>query len=101
VPILSVYLRAVATHPADLITGIYDRYAREWDADRQRLGWNDKPWHERFAATLPRGAAVLDLGCGSGMPVARNLVQHGLRVTGVDASPTMIALCRSRMAEQE
>jgi trans-aconitate methyltransferase len=35
------------------------------------------------------------------MPVAVNLVKHELRVTGVDASPTMIALCGSRMPEQE
>ena len=46
-------------------------------------------------------ASVLDLGCGSGNPVGRNLVRNGLRVTGIDASPTLISICRSRMPEQE
>jgi SAM-dependent methyltransferase len=39
---------------------------------------------------------VLDLGCGAGEPIARHLIAAGYAVTGVDASPTMIALCRSR-----
>lgn len=88
-------------HAADQIVAIYDRHAIEWDDDRKRASWNDKAWHDRFVACLTQGATVLDLGCGSGMPVAHNLVQHGLYVTGVDSSPTMISLCRNRMPEQE
>jgi trans-aconitate methyltransferase len=88
-------------HAADQIVAIYERYAIEWDDDRKRASWNDKPWHDRFVACLTQGATVLDLGCGSGMPVAHNIVQHGRHVTGVDSSPTMISLCRNRMPEQE
>jgi hypothetical protein len=33
--------------------------------------------------------------------VARHLVERGLHVTGVDSSPTMISMCRSRMPDQE
>lgn len=51
-------------------------------------------WLQRFAAILPAGGAVLDLGCGSGRPVARWLMAEGFRVTGVDAAPEMVALCR-------
>jgi SAM-dependent methyltransferase len=90
--------------PASLaarIVGHYEKHAREWDADRRALGWTDKPWHDRFVAALPRGAAILDLGCGAGSPVALNLVAHGFRVTGIDASPTLISLCRERMPGQD
>ena len=38
------------------------------------------------AAGLPPGAAVLDVGCGAGATVARLADDHGLRVTGLDAS---------------
>jgi SAM-dependent methyltransferase len=82
---------------AEKVAAIYERYAREWDADRNRVGWNDKGWHDRFIAGLPKGAAVLDLGCGSAEPVARHLAEHGLHVTGVDTSPTLISLCRERL----
>jgi trans-aconitate methyltransferase len=43
---------------------------------------------------------VLDLGCGGGEPVAMALTAHGLKVTGVDAAPTLISLCKERMPAQ-
>jgi SAM-dependent methyltransferase len=89
------------TDLADKIIGHYERHAIEWDADRRKSYWNDKRWHERFADALPTGATVLDLGCGGGMPVASNLVGRGLQVTGIDSSPTMISLCRSRLPRHE
>jgi SAM-dependent methyltransferase len=82
---------------ADRIIGHYERHAIAWDGDRARAVWNDKPWHERFIAFLPEGATVLDLGCGSGSPVARHMAACGLKITGVDSSPTFISLCRSRL----
>jgi cyclopropane fatty-acyl-phospholipid synthase-like methyltransferase len=44
---------------------------------------------------------VLDLGCGSGVPIARHLLDHGCRVTGVDASREMLALARANCPEAE
>ena len=82
---------------ADRIIGHYERHATAWDEDRTRATWNDKPWHDRFVAMLPKGASVLDLGCGSGNPVARHLAAQGLKMTGVDFSPTFISLCRDRL----
>ena len=81
--------------------GIYQRHATEFDADRRRFGWNDKGWHVRFVELLPNNATVLDLGCGPGKPVAKHLIEYGHRVTGVDASPPMIAMCRERMPDHE
>lgn len=88
-------------HHSEQIPQIYERHALTWDTDRSHGEWNDKGWHDRFIACLPPGAMVLDLGCGSGMPVAFHLAQHGLRVTGVDTSPTLITLCRQRMPEHK
>ena len=82
---------------ADQIIGHYEPHAIAWDGDRARAAWNDKPWHDRFIGSLPKGATVLDLGCGSGSPVARHMAANGLKITGVDSSPTFISLCRSRL----
>jgi 2-polyprenyl-3-methyl-5-hydroxy-6-metoxy-1,4-benzoquinol methylase len=49
-----------------------------------------------WARTLPRGSAVLDLGCGTGVPVSRTLIEEGLAVHGIDASPGMVEKFRSR-----
>ena len=88
---------------ADRINDHYERHAREWDADRNLhvSPWNDKPWRDRFVAALPRAASVLDLGCGSGAPVAKYMAECGLHVTGVDSSPTLISLCRQRLPDHE
>ena len=43
---------------------------------------------------LVAGAAVLDLGCGAGVPVARELAHLGFDVTGVDASHGQIERAR-------
>lgn len=87
--------------PSSSIVGHYERHAILWDADRRKGSYGDKPWHDRFIAALPEGATVLDLGCGGGAPVALHLVGCGMRVTGVDSSPSLIALCRERMPDQE
>ncbi len=88
---------------ADRIIDHYERHAHDWDADRNRCfdPWNDKPWHDRFVAVLPGGATVLDLGCGSGSPVAGHMAKRGLHVTGIDSSPTFISLCRQRLPSHE
>jgi 2-polyprenyl-3-methyl-5-hydroxy-6-metoxy-1,4-benzoquinol methylase len=54
-----------------------------------------------WAGTLPAGATVLDLGCGGGVPVSRTLVEAGLVVSGVDASPRMVAAYRARFPEAD
>lgn len=44
-----------------------------------------------WARSLPPGAVVLDLGCGSGVPVSGALIEDGFDVHGVDASPGLVA----------
>jgi 2-polyprenyl-3-methyl-5-hydroxy-6-metoxy-1,4-benzoquinol methylase len=44
----------------------------------------------KWARTLPPGAAVIDLGCGSGIPITQILVTEGLNVWAVDASPSLV-----------
>lgn len=82
--------------PADDIMDLYERYAHQWDADRGTQLSIEKAWLDRFVNLLPIGATVLDLGCGSGEPIARYLIGRGLVVTGIDTSPTLISLCQAR-----
>jgi ubiquinone/menaquinone biosynthesis C-methylase UbiE len=61
------------------------------------LAWARTPGHDAywtyrdaFFALVPApGAATLEVGCGEGR-VARDLVARGHRVTGLDASPTLL-----------
>lgn len=45
----------------------------------------------QWAQGLASGAAVLDLGCGSGLPLGKALADRGFRLYGVDASPALAA----------
>jgi ubiquinone/menaquinone biosynthesis C-methylase UbiE len=86
---------------SDLIIDHYERHAAAWDRDRQDSGWNDK-FGTTVSSTPCRPAPrFLHLGCGSGRPVAQYMAERGLHVTGIDASPTMISLCRERLPDQE
>ena len=79
---------------------LYERHAREYDQDRGR-SLQERAWLDRFADLIPRAGTVLDLGCGMGEPIAAYLIERGLQVTGVDTSPTLIALCRARLPAGE
>ena len=50
---------------------------------------------EDLASLLPSEAAVLDLGCGAGVPVTRWLADRGFAVTGVDVSAKQLELART------
>jgi 2-polyprenyl-3-methyl-5-hydroxy-6-metoxy-1,4-benzoquinol methylase len=52
-----------------------------------------------WARTLPRGAAVIDLGCGPGFPITEVLVAEGLSVFGVDAAPSFVEAFRRNLPD--
>jgi len=54
------------------VNGIGARFVRNW------------------ASTLPKNSTVLDLGCGTGIPISKVLIDEGMIVYGIDASPTMV-----------
>lgn len=87
--------------PAARIIGLYDDNAAEWDRLRGPGSLFEKPWLDRFLSLLGPGATILDLGCGSARPIATYFIQSGYAVTGVDSSPALIDLCRSRFPQNE
>ncbi|MBA0051339.1 class I SAM-dependent methyltransferase [Streptomyces sp. AJS327] len=54
---------------------------------------------EWLLAQLPAGSHILDLGCGTGLPTARQLCDGGHRVTGTDLSPGMLKRSRQHVPE--
>jgi SAM-dependent methyltransferase len=89
------------TDGAEAIVGLYERHADAWALRRGRGLGMERHWIGRFAGLLPAGGSVLDIGCGSGQPIARHLVASGFRVVGIDSSPSLIARCRSDIPDAE
>jgi SAM-dependent methyltransferase len=84
------------TDAAGRIIDLYRRHADLWTTARGTV-LSERAWIERFADMVRQGAAVLDIGCGSGQPIAHYLADKGHPVTGVDGSPEMIALFRANL----
>ncbi len=74
---------------------VYERNARRFDTERAK-GLHERVWLDRFLSLLPPEGNVLDLGCGSGDPVARYMTAQGFDVVGVDASTAMLDIARER-----
>ena len=74
----------------------FGAYARFYDLD---VGQVDEDLFviREFAART--GSPILELGCGSGR-VLLPLAREGHHVTGVDASPAMLALARQKLAAE-
>lgn len=83
------------------IPELYERNSDFWVAARARVPFLEKKYLDRVVRDRPEGTAVLDVGCGSGQPIAEYLVAQGVSVTGCDVSPAMIAKARTRIPTQD
>ena len=77
----------------DIVRRGYDALSARYRADDAGAGQYG-PWIAELLASLSGKSRVLDLGCGCGVPVARDLSVRGHVVTGVDVSDVQIELAR-------
>jgi ubiquinone/menaquinone biosynthesis C-methylase UbiE len=84
---------------ADAIIDLYEENAPAWIEQRGQTLF-EQPWLDRFLSiTLAGGQKILDLGCGSGQPIARYLNANGCKVTGVDGAKSLIELAQEKFPE--
>lgn len=55
----------------------------------------------QWARALPCGGSIVDIGCGSGVPLSAALLADNFRVSGIDASPTLVATFRRHFPDAE
>ena len=79
----------------ELVRSGYDRLTELYAKERERFD----NWHEveAFTSRLPENGRVLDAGCGTGVPIARKLVQIGFEVVGIDISGNMVTTARANV----
>lgn len=88
--------------PEDVIP-TYERVGEAWAKSRSGA-LSERRWLDRLMALAPRSTRrirVLDLGCGSGRPIAAYLCERGAQVTGVDATATMVAAFARNLPQAE
>lgn len=74
----------------------YNAIVEAWDAARSALFAYEPAFLERLLRDVPAGGRILDLGCGTGRPIAEFILQQGYAVTGVDQAEALLALARQR-----
>ncbi|MBB5721426.1 ubiquinone/menaquinone biosynthesis C-methylase UbiE [Loktanella ponticola] len=85
---------------ADAVIGLYQDNAPSWNDQRNQTLF-EQPWLDRFLALTPAdGRNILDLGCGTGQPIARYFNDNNCQITGVDAAVAMTKLARETFPEQ-
>lgn len=80
---------------ADLVRTGYDRCAATYAESREAEAQSEL---SLLAEHLDDGASILDIGCGAGVPVARELAKR-FAVTGVDISGEMVRLARTNVPD--
>jgi len=81
----------------------YDYIAEQWHSNSRGQAYVDRvlSYVDLVLEGLQPGAKVLDLGCGTGNPIAKYIVEKGYRVIGVDQSEKMLEIAKQEVPKAE
>jgi SAM-dependent methyltransferase len=80
-----------------MISTPYDPIADRFHAARTRLQPKEVEYLSLLLDPLAEGSTILDLGCGTGQPIATSIASRGHQVVGVDGSEAMLAIARKQL----
>lgn len=83
-------------------TKVYEAYDQiiHWFDDARTKTLMELDYLNLILSSIPSKGCILDLGCGTGEPIAQFFIEKGFKVTGVDGSPNMIELCKKRFPNE-
>ena len=83
-------------------TKVYEVYDEiiNWFDDARTKSLMESEYLNLIVNTIPPKGTILDLGCGTGEPIAQFFIEKGFKVTGVDGSQKMIELCKKRFPSE-
>lgn len=81
----------------------YDHIAEQWHTNFRGQAYVDRTlgFVDKILESLASGAKVLDLGCGTGNPIGKYIVERGFRVVGVDQSKELLKIAKRVIPEAE
>lgn len=76
----------------------YNKIAGWFDKNRP-ASLMEKAYLDNLLSHLSTNATILDLGCGTGIPIMKYLVQQNMTVTGVDASEKILDIAKANFPD--
>jgi len=77
----------------------YNTIAQEWGRARNGFFGREQEYLDILLSAVPNGSTILDLGCGTGRPMAEYVLSRGHRIVGVDQSEEMLAIARQNFPD--
>lgn len=78
----------------------YNKIAHAWSAARIKFFGREREYVDTVLSAAPIGSTILDMGCGTGRPMAEYIVSQGRHVLGVDQSEAMLEIARRQLPHE-
>lgn len=65
-------------------------------ADMRDAFYTEQKYLDEMIKHIPQKAHILDVGCGSGFPIAAYLIEQGFEVTGIDGSQKLLEIAKEK-----
>jgi SAM-dependent methyltransferase len=79
----------------------YNKIASQWDVVRSTFYGQERNYLDILLADLPRNSLVIDLGCGTGCPMAAYVISRGHRIIRIDQAEELLELARARFPSEQ
>jgi ubiquinone/menaquinone biosynthesis C-methylase UbiE len=78
---------------------VYETYNRiaNWFSENRNRDLIEKPYLDKVINLIGKEGSILDLGCGTGMPMMGYLLSQGMQVMGADASFRMLEIAKENL----
>lgn len=79
----------------------YNNIAHAWSTARTTFFGREREYVDGVLSAAPVGSVILDMGCGTGRPMAEYIVSQGRHVLGVDQSEAMLEIARRKLPGEQ
>jgi len=85
----------------DHVYTVYEELTEWFDEHRNKELLMEASYLKLIQEHIPHQGSILDVGCGTGEPLASFFIHKGYHLTGIDGSKNMVALCQKRFPQAQ